>query len=44
MEREIKYKQTKTAFDKQIEEKERQQEAARKEKEKFSKNGGARVS
>ena len=37
MEREIKYKQTKTAFDKQIEEEERQQEAARKEQENFQK-------
>ena len=37
MEKEIKYKQTKTAVDKKIEEEERQQEAARKEQENFQK-------
>ena len=37
MEKEIKYKQIKTAVDKKIEEEERQQEAARKEQENFQK-------
>ena len=37
MEKEIKYKQTKTAVDKKIEEEGRQQEAARKEQENFQK-------
>ena len=37
MEKEIKYKQTKTAVDKKIEEEERQQEAAKKEQENFQK-------